>query len=111
MNYFGPKAKVAEPKILDWDEYTATLSDLEKRNLSRNQSRDLGKIRMKLEKMTEKYGGNFALYSAFPNFVNHTMQHSLFGGGIEFRETTAGKVLGRQWDNHFQAIQGNVTIT
>ncbi len=81
------------------------MTDKEKRNVSRNQARNMDSVRKQLEGMTKEYGGSFILLGSFPNFVQQTTQECATGEGLAFLQTPYGKHLGGLWTKHNMKIQ------
>lgn len=98
------KSRKTEEELFSREERIGKLSEKEKSNERRNQSRRMQSIRKQLSDLTFKFGGDFVLCSSFPNFTQHTVQFATFGGGEEFVKTKYGKLLESQWEKFHRGI-------
>lgn len=83
------------------EERLSCMSEKEKRNESRNQSRHMEAVRQRLDFMTEQYGASFVLCSSFPNYKQRSVQTCSTGIGKDFLERDkCGKFLESYWVRH-----------
>jgi hypothetical protein len=103
--YSTKRRCVPEPKD-SWTERVKRMSEREQRNLSRNQNRNFMSVLHSLNEMRKKYGAEFFLFAAFPNYKNFTLYSSDYGEEMEkFLNSRAGKLLLKAIMSHYRSLQ------